>query len=47
MSKIASVVVDLQNEYLPTGKLALVGIEEALANAAVRDASAWSRMETC
>ncbi len=33
MSKKATVVVDLQNEYLPTGKLALVGIEKALANA--------------
>ena len=34
MSKRATVVVDLQNEYLPTGKLALSGIEQALANAA-------------
>ena len=34
MSKRAVVVVDLQNEYLPTGKLPLVGIEPALANAA-------------
>lgn len=34
MSTRALVVVDLQNEYLPTGKLALVGIEQALANAA-------------
>lgn len=34
MSKRAIVVVDLQNEYLPTGKLPLVGIEPALANAA-------------
>ena len=34
MSKRAVVVVDLQNEYLPSGKLALVGIEPALANAA-------------
>ena len=27
------VVVDLQNEYLPTGKLPLIGIEAAVANA--------------
>lgn len=33
MSKRAIIVVDLQNEYLPTGKLPLVGIELALANA--------------
>jgi len=34
MSKRAVVVVDLQNEYLPTGKLPLVGIDQALGNAA-------------
>lgn len=34
MSKRAVVVVDLQNEYLPTGRLPLVGIEQALNNAA-------------
>jgi nicotinamidase-related amidase len=34
MSKRAIVVVDLQNEYLPSGKLPLVGIEQAMANAA-------------
>jgi nicotinamidase-related amidase len=34
MSKRAVVVVDLQNEYLPTGKLPLVGIDQALDNAA-------------
>ena len=34
MSKRAIIVVDLQNEYLPTGKLPLVGIDEAAANAA-------------
>ncbi len=34
MSERAIIVVDLQNEYLPTGKLALAGIEQALANAA-------------
>ncbi len=33
MSQKAIIVVDLQNEYLPTGKLALVGIEQAVANA--------------
>lgn len=33
MSKRAVVVVDLQNEYFPSGKLPLVGIEEAVANA--------------
>lgn len=34
MSKRAVVVVDLQNEYLPGGKLALTGIDQAVANAA-------------
>lgn len=34
MSKHAVVVVDLQNEYLPTGKLSLAGIEQAVVNAA-------------
>lgn len=34
MSKRAVIVVDLQNEYLPTGKLALAGIEQAVSNAA-------------
>lgn len=33
MSKRATIVVDLQNEYLPTGKLPLVGIDQALENA--------------
>ena len=33
MTKQAILVIDLQNEYLPTGKLPLVGIEEATANA--------------
>ncbi|EMY1073318.1 cysteine hydrolase [Salmonella enterica] len=32
MSKRANIIVDLQNEYLPSGKLALVGIAEAVAN---------------
>lgn len=34
MSKKAVIVVDLQNEYLPTGKLPLEGIDDALGNAA-------------
>jgi nicotinamidase-related amidase len=34
MSTRAIIVVDLQKEYLPSGKLPLVGIEEAAANAA-------------
>lgn len=34
MSKRAIIVVDLQNEYLPSGKLPLVGIEQAVGNAA-------------
>jgi nicotinamidase-related amidase len=34
MSKHAVIVVDLQNEYLPTGNLPLAGIDTALANAA-------------
>jgi len=34
MNKHAVIVVDLQNEYLPTGKLDLVDIEQAVANAA-------------
>ena len=34
MNKRAIVVVDLQNEYLPAGKLALAGIHAALENAA-------------
>lgn len=34
MSKRAIVVVDLQNEYWPTGKLPLVGIDQAAENAA-------------
>lgn len=33
MSKRALVVIDLQNEYLPTGNLPLTGIEAAVANA--------------
>lgn len=34
MSKRAVVVVDIQNEYFPAGKLPLVGIADAAANAA-------------
>jgi len=33
MSNRALIVVDLQNEYYPGGKLPLVGIEKATANA--------------
>jgi len=33
MSKKAIIVVDLQKEYLPAGKLALAGIDQAIANA--------------
>lgn len=33
MTKQAILVIDLQNEYLPTGKLPLVGIEDASDNA--------------
>lgn len=34
MAKRAIVVVDLQNEYLPSGKLPLVGVQDAVSNAA-------------
>lgn len=34
MSKRAILVVDIQNEYFPSGKMPLVGIEGATANAA-------------
>ncbi|GAA5087175.1 hypothetical protein [Paenalcaligenes hermetiae] len=34
MKKTALIIVDLQNEYLVTGKLPLTGIEEAAVNAA-------------
>lgn len=34
MSKQAVIVVDLQNEYLPSGKLPLTGIESTLENTA-------------
>lgn len=45
MNKRAIVVVDLQNEYLPTGKLPLVGLEPALANAARIISSARAKSE--
>ena len=45
MSKRAVVVIDLQNEYLPTGKLPLKGIEEASANAAKVIADARAKNE--
>ncbi len=34
MSNRAVIAVDIQNEYFPSGKLPLVGIEDAAANAA-------------
>ena len=40
MSKRAILVVDIQNEYFPYGALPLVGIEDAVANAAKVIASA-------
>ena len=43
MSKRAVLVVDLQNEYLPTGKLALAGIHDALNKAARVIADARSK----
>ena len=39
MPQRALLVIDLQNEYFPTGKLPLVGIEAATANAARGPAS--------
>ena len=45
MNKRATIVVDLQNEYLPTGKLPLVGIDAALANAGRVIAAARARGE--
>ncbi|MCV6799177.1 hypothetical protein OII53_21060, partial [Achromobacter ruhlandii] len=36
-------VVDLQNEYLPTGQLPLVGLQEVVANAARIIAAARER----
>ncbi|MDQ3060875.1 MAG: cysteine hydrolase [Pseudomonadota bacterium] len=43
MKKRGLIVVDLQNEYLSTGKLPLVGIEAAAANAARVIADARSK----
>ena len=33
MKKLGLIIIDLQNEYLPTGKLPLSGIETAADNA--------------
>jgi nicotinamidase-related amidase len=46
MNKRAVVVVDLQNEYLPTGKLPLAGIAAALHNAARVVAHARNKGDT-
>lgn len=46
MSKKAIIVVDLQNEYLPAGKLPLIGIDSALANAARVIADARAKGDT-
>lgn len=43
MSKRAVLVVDIQNEYFPSGKFPLVGIEQATANAAKVIAAARDR----
>ena len=43
MSKQAVLVVDLQNEYLATGKLPLVNIDRAVQNAAKVIAAARSK----
>ncbi|PLC50578.1 cysteine hydrolase [Pollutimonas subterranea] len=43
MKKRGLIVVDLQNEYLPTGKLPLSGIEAAAANAALAIADARNK----
>jgi nicotinamidase-related amidase len=45
MSQRATIVVDLQNEYLPTGKLPLTGLDTALANAARIIAAARTKGE--
>lgn len=45
MNKRATIVVDLQNEYLATGKLPLVGLDAALANAARVIAAARTKGE--
>lgn len=43
MKQPGLIVVDLQNEYLPTGKFPLVGIEAATANAATVLANARTK----
>ena len=45
MSQRATIVVDLQNEYLPTGKLPLTGLDTALENAARIIAAARAKGE--
>lgn len=45
MSQRATIVVDLQNEYLPTGKLPLTGLDVALDNAARIIAAARAKGE--
>lgn len=45
MSQRATIVVDLQNEYLPTGKLPLTGLDTALENAVRVIAAARARGE--
>lgn len=46
MSTQALIVVDIQNEYFPQGKLPLVGINEATANAALVIESARQKGHT-
>lgn len=46
MSTKALIVVDIQNEYFPQGKLSLVGINEAADNAALVIASAREKGHT-
>ena len=46
MSKQALILVDIQNEYFPQGKLPLVGIDQAAANAAVVLMAARERGDT-
>lgn len=46
MNKQALIVIDIQNEYFPQGKLPLVGINEAADNAALVIASARKKGQT-
>ena len=46
MSTKALIVVDIQNEYFPQGKLSLVGINEAADNAALVIESAREKGHT-